>query len=144
MHKYLVKEATEQDLREFADGALSMIEHTNEGLYDELELFLYKKIHGCHFTDWLLDKAVSKMQNEDGSSGPHWTVEQTTSVAKQNNIMFSNFNEYDWNYVMNMMYSDYYGAIPNETSYYVKLSRKFLEDKDADTGKALRYYLAMK
>ena len=45
---------------------------------------------------------------------------------------------------MNMIYSDYYGSVPNETTSYAKLARKFLEDKDAEEGKALRYYLAMK
>ena len=144
MHKHLLKDASEEQLREFMDDALTMIKETNKDLYDSLELYLYKEIHGCHFSDWLLDKALSKMYNEDGTTGGHWTVEQTTSVAKQNNIIFDKFNEYDWNYVMNMIYSDYYGAVPNETSSYVKLSKKFLEDKDAKQGKALAYYLAMK
>lgn len=144
MHKHLLKDASEEQLREFMDDALTMIKETNKDLYDSLELYLYKEIHGCHFSDWLSDKALSKMYNEDGTTGGHWTVEQTTSVAKQNNIIFDKFNEYDWNYVMNMIYSDYYGAVPNETSSYVKLSKKFLEDKDAKQGKALAYYLAMK
>ena len=144
MHKHLLKDASEEQLREFMDDALTMIKETNKDLYDSLELYLYKEIHGCHFSDWLLDKALSKMYNEDGTTGGHWTVEQTTSVAKQNNIIFDKINEYDWNYVMNMIYSDYYGAVPNETSSYVKLSKKFLEDKDAKQGKALAYYLAMK
>ena len=42
---------------------------------------------------------------------------------------------------MNMMYSDYYGVVPNEVSSYVKLAKRFLEDKDSSVGKALRYYL---
>lgn len=58
--------------------------------------------------------------------------------------MENNFNEYDWNYVMNMIYSDYYGAITNDTSAYGKLAKKFLMDKDAKHGKAFHYYLAMK
>jgi hypothetical protein len=28
--------------------------------------------------------------------------------------------------------------------HYVKMAKKFLEDKDAPEGKALKYYLAMK
>lgn len=27
--------------------------------------------------------AVEGMENEDGTKGPHWTVEETTSVANQ-------------------------------------------------------------
>lgn len=61
--------------------------------------------------------------------------------AEQSGIAFEHYNEYDWNYVMNMMYSDFYGAISNDTSAYVKLAKKWLEDKDAVDGKALCYYL---
>lgn len=78
------------------------------------------------------------------TKGPHWTLEQTNSVARSNGIDFDTFNEYDWNYVMNMMYSDYYGAVSNDTNMYAKLSKKFLEDKDAKNGKAFCYYMAMK
>lgn len=45
---------------------------------------------------------------------------------------------------MNMIYSDYFGSVPNDTSVYSKMAYKFLEDKDAPEGKALHYYLAMK
>ena len=144
MHKKLIKIATDEQLREFVDDALGMIKGTNEDLYDELELHLYKEIYGCHFCDWLLEKAVSKMVNEDGTTGGHWSVEQTNSVAKSLGVSFMDFNEYDWNYAMNMMYSDYYGAVSNDASTYGKMAKKFLEDKDAKHGKALLYYIAMK
>lgn len=144
MHKHLLKVATDEQVRAFVDDALSMIKETHEDLYEDLEMYLYKELYGCHFCDWLLEKAVNKMDNEDGSTGGHWTLEETNSVAKQNGITFDRFNEYDWNYVMNMKYSDYYGAVPNDLSSYVKLARKFLMDKDAKEGKALKYYLAMK
>ena len=144
MHKYLLKEASDSQLREFIDDALGMIKETNDELYETLETYLYKEIHGCHFSDWLLQKATKYMANEDGTTGAHWTVEQTNAVARQNGITFEKFNEYDWNYVMNMIYSDYYGAISNDVSSYYKMAKKFLEDKDAKEGKALTYYWAMK
>ena len=84
------------------------------------------------------------MINEDGTHGPHWTVEQTTDAARNNGITFKEYNEYDWNYVMNMIYSDYFGAVNDDTNIYVRMSKKFLQDKDAKDGKALCYYLAMK
>ena len=141
MHKNLLKEATNEQVKEFVNNTLTMLKETNHDLYEELELHLYKELHGCHFTDWLVEKATSNMINEDGSVGRHWSIEQTNNIAKQNNISFTNFNEYDWNYVLNMIYSDYYGAVVNETLSYVKLARKFLEDKDAHEGKALKYYI---
>jgi hypothetical protein len=144
MHKTLIKMASNEQLRTFVDDALTMLKETNPETYEELETYLYKEIYGKHFSDWLLEKATKNMVNEDGTKGAHWNVEQTSSVARSNGISFDTFNEYDWNYVMNMMYSDYYGAISNDTNAYVRLAKKFLEDKDAKEGKALCYYLAMK
>ncbi len=144
MHKKLIEAANYEQLKDFAMDALSMLKETNPKTYEDLELYLYKEIYGCHFSNWLLDKATSKMINEDGTTGPHWTIEQTNSVAKNLGIAFEDFNEYDWNYVMNMIYSDYYGAVSNDTSVYAKLAKKFLTDKDAKKGKAFCYYMAMK
>lgn len=141
MHKKMINDATEEQLKEFITDAISMIKETNYDLYEKLEMYLYKEIYGCHFNEWMLEKATSKMINEDGTNGAHWTLEQTNNVAKQLGINFMNYNEYDWNYTMNMIYSDYYGAVANDTNVYAKMSRKFLEDKDAKEGKALHYYL---
>lgn len=44
---------------------------------------------------------------------------------------------------MNMVYSDYYGTVPDDISAYVKLADKFIHDKDAGVGKAFKYYVAM-
>lgn len=144
MHKKMIKEATDEQLREFIDDAMGMIKETNYDLYEDLEMYLYKELYGCHFNEWLLEKATKMMINEDGTIGPHWNIEQTNNVARQLGIDFTTFNEYDWNYTMNMIYSDYYGAVQNDTTIYAKLARKFLEDKDAKEGKALKYYLKMK
>ena len=144
MHKKILKDLSEEQLKDFIDETILMVRETNQELYDKLELHLYKMAYGCHFNSWMLDKATSSMINEDGTTGPHWNINQTNSVAKSNGIIFDNFNEYDWNYVMNMLYSDYYGAVSNDTSVYVKLAKKFLDDKDAPKGKALHYYLAMR
>ena len=145
MHRKIIEDATHEQLKDFAYKAFDMIKRVaDEDTYEDIEMILYKDVYGCHFTKWLLEKALCCMENEDGTKGGHWTVEQTTMVARNNGISFDHFNEYDWNYAMNMIYSDYYGSVPNETTSYAKLARKFLEDKDAEEGKALRYYLAMK
>ena len=143
MHSKMLKEATPEQLHKFAEHALDEVKASDKELYFKLEMELYREIYGDHFNPWLLEKALSKMVNEDGTTGGHWTVDQTTMVARSNGIEFKKFNEYDWNYVMNMIYSDYYGSVPNETSVYVKMARKFIEDKDSEEGKAIRYYFAM-
>ena len=144
MHKQLIKRASNEQLREFVDDAMSMIKETYHSLYEDLEKYLYKEIYGCHFSDWLLDKALNDMINEDGTTGGHWNLEQTNSVAKSIGVRFDKFNEYDWNYTMNMLYSDYYGSVPNDASTYGQMAIKFLNDKDAIDGKAYKYYMAMR
>lgn len=49
------------------------------------------------------------MKNEDGTKGPHWTVEETTSVANQMgiNLKSEKHNKWDWFVAMNMIYSDF-------------------------------------
>lgn len=141
MHKKIIEDATAEQIKEFLRDTLSMLKITDKELYDDLEMRLYKEVYGCHFNNWLLKEATEKMINEDGTTGPHWTLEQTNSVAKANGLKFEHFNEYDFNYVMNMVYSDYYGSIVNDTNNYYKLARAFLIDKDGHKGKALKYYL---
>lgn len=143
MHTRIIEDATLEQLKDFAHYSLGMVKRIDEDVYEDIEMYLYKEVYGCHFTKWLLDKALKEMINEDGTIGGHWSVEQTTMVARNNGLEFKHFNEYDWNYVMNMIYSDYYGSVPNETTVYFKMAKKFIEDKDAEDGKALKYYLAM-
>lgn len=140
MHRMMLEQASHDHLKHFIDRMFMELKEKNHEMYEELEEELYEDVYGCHFNEWMLEKALSKMHNEDGTMGGHWTVEQTTDVAKQHGITFDSFNKYDWNYVMNMIYSDYYGAIPNDVSYYAKMSKKFLEDKDGHKGKAYHYY----
>lgn len=144
MHRTLIEKANDSQIREFTTDILSMLKETNHDLYEELEINLYKKVYGKHFSDWLLEKATKNMINEDGTHGPHWSVEQTTNAARNNGITFKEYNEYDWNYTMNMIYSDYFGSVPDDVNTYAKMTRKFLQDKDAKEGKALCYYLAMR
>ena len=36
----------------------------------------YEAEHGPHFNEEHARKAVSKMENEDGTRGPHWSIEE--------------------------------------------------------------------
>lgn len=62
----------------------------------------YEAEHGPHFDEEMARKAVSKMENEDGSRGQHWSIEETTSLANQHGIrMDEKFNKYDWYVALN-------------------------------------------
>lgn len=107
----------------------------------------YEKEHGPHFNEEYARKAVMKMENEDGTRGPHWSLEETTTLASQYGIALgSKFNRYDWFVALNMVYSDYYRVImnitgSNNTKHYVEFAKAWLNDKDVDEGKMWYYYI---
>lgn len=107
----------------------------------------YEAEHGPHFNDEHARKAVSKMENEDGSHGPHWSIEETTTLAAQYGIAIGNkFNRYDWFVALNMIYSDYYKVIvnitnSNNTKHFVEFAKAWLCDKDIAEGKMWYYYI---
>lgn len=91
----------------------------------------YEAEHGPHFNEEHARKAVSKMENEDGTRGPHWSVEETTALASQYGInLGSRFNRYDWFVALNMVYSDYYKVIismtnSNSTKHFVETEVRY-------------------
>jgi len=107
----------------------------------------YEKEHGPHFNEEYARKAVMKMENEDGTREPHWSLEETTTLASQYGIALgSKFNRYDWFVALNMVYSDYYRVImnitgSNNTKHYVEFAKAWLNDKDIDEGKMWYYYI---
>ncbi len=84
------------------------------------------------FTREDAEKWVSHMENEDGTTGARWRMEQTDAVA---NITGVNMKPCIWNTAMNMMYSDYYGVAAkyglDRPEFYADLAKAFLMDKDA-------------
>ena len=75
-----------------------------------------------------------KMKNADGTTGGHWTVDQTTSVASSYGVYFEHLDEMDWNVTLNMMYSDYCDVAKkmnvNNIEFYVCMAKAFLFDPD--------------
>ena len=106
----------------------------------------YEAEHGPHFNEEHARKAVSKMENEDGTRGPHWSLDETTSFANQYGInLNSKFNRYDWFVALNMVYSDYYRVIVSmigsaSVKHFVEMAQAWLNDKDVDEGKMWYYY----
>lgn len=75
------------------------------------------------------------MENEDGTSGAHWTMEQTSAVAKQHGIVFDHVTDMEWCVIMNAMYSDYCKTAKkynvDKPDFYADLAKDFLFDKDS-------------
>ena len=74
------------------------------------------------------------MVNDDGTTGGHWTTEQTSAVADSVGMTFERVSPAEWNAAMNMMYSDYCG-VGNKygvstPGFYADMAHAFLFDKD--------------
>lgn len=126
----------------------SLLEKGFTILKSELAANMYEAINGPHFDEEHARYAVEGMENEDGTKGPHWTVEETTSVANQMgiNLKSEKHNKWDWYVAMNMIYSDYYKAVvamtgSANTKHFAELAKAWLCDKDIDEGKMWHYLI---
>lgn len=86
-------------------------------------------------------KWMQGLKNEDGSTGPHWTMEQTTQVLKQKGLQL---DPLEFWVAMNAVYSDYFGVAKkmnvNNVDFYVYMAKAFIEDKDSQPNRLARYY----
>ena len=77
--------------------------------------------------DW-----ASRMENQDDTKGPHWTMGQAEAVAK---AMGVHVRPELWWLALNAMYSDHFKSASknglDRTEYYAGLAEEFLMDKDA-------------
>lgn len=86
-------------------------------------------------------KWVSQMQNADGSTGGHWSMEQTSQILRQRGYQHG---QEEWYAILNAMYSDYcrtakqFGV--DNVDFYASMAHDWLDDDDAREGKAERYY----
>ena len=78
-----------------------------------------------------------KMENEDGTRGAHFDMQQIMNVAEKLNVKFDEFDEREFCIAVNMMYSDYckvarkYVAPDKELMFFAELAKAFLDDEDA-------------
>lgn len=126
---------------------ISRIIKSINAMRERLKIERHEAMYGPHFNEECALKAVSKMENEDGSRGEHWSLEETASIANQYgiNLKGEKYNKYDWYVALNMIRSDYYRAVVTMTSsdhikYFVELAKAWLNDKDIEEGKMWYYY----
>lgn len=115
--------------------------------YNKLMAKLHKMFDGEHMTHDMLVTANEHFENVDGTIGFKWDLKTTTQVAEGMGVHFNEYTKEDFNYIMNMLYSDFskvlakYGI--NRPSVYVELADAFLDDPDGPSDKAVRYFKAM-
>lgn len=87
--------------------------------------------------EWAAD-----MDNEDGTHGPHWSMDQVRQLMAQRGITCP---LPDFFAVLNAVYSDYVKVakkhgVGGNMDYYVDMALAWLDDKDAVEDKAAAYY----
>lgn len=106
-------------------------DHENEA-YEEYE-HKYEKEEKKMTMKEIAEKWTKGMKNEDGTSGPHWSLTETKEVAEKHKM--TKYDEYAWYVTMNMMYSDYYKVIEklgaDPVSFACYMSDAFLGDADS-------------
>lgn len=97
-------------------------------------------------SDMGMDEHLAKewtamMENEDGTKGPHWSMEQIKKVIEQRGLHGDPVEIW---VAMNMMYSDYCKVAKklgvNTMDFYAEMARAFLDDKDAGVPDKLAAY----
>ena len=150
MKEYIEKLHTK--LHEAMEKPVALGSAEEVGLYAKTICRL-EKLHGNHdepeaatFDRETAMQWAANMQNADGTTGPHWTMEQTTAVAESMGIQAPVVPRWAWGVTMNMMYSDYYPVAVefglNRPEFYAALAKAFLLDKDGPgpEQKLMAYY----
>lgn len=127
-----------EEMEEIVCEALEEIRGRCPRLFWETAYKLHCVAYGPHFDENLAKKAVARMKNVDGSSGEHWTYEQTSQLADQQGIT----QKADWYYVMNMLYSDYSEIYGSDINMYIRVAKAYMSDPDAPEGKVFDLWLA--
>ena len=89
---------------------------------------------------------AAAMRNADGTTGPHWSMDQTSAIADGMGVQETDIPRWTWGVAMNMMYSDYYHVAVefglNRPEFYAALAKAFLLDKDGPgpEQKLMAYY----
>ena len=98
---------------------------------------------GEPFTEEDAKHWAAKMENADGTTGEHWTMEQTSQVAT---VAGAHYAPWVWYAALNMAYSDYFAVATkyglDRPEFYADLAKAFLDDKDAGGAekKIAEYY----
>lgn len=132
--------------REYQDGYMSgynydrreMPRERREGrFYEDWDEMDDDDRHKAKLNDYNPREWAKEMQNADGSSGAHWSMEDTETVRKTRNI--NDCKPEDFWIAMNMMYSDYQGVAKkygiDKPEFYADMARGFLMDKDSKQGR---------
>lgn len=94
---------------------------------------------GPHFNVDIAIKAVTSMENVDGTTGQHWTFAEVEKEAQKRNID----HPADLYYAINMLYSDLANVLGKDPEKYIAVAKAlYWDDPDMPEGKLFKQYVA--
>lgn len=138
--RHIIEHGTNEDMHELEElfgKAVEDLKESDKDKYCEIAYRIHKIAYDGHLGEDLAKKWVSCMENKDGTKGAHWSWDETESVRKQ---YAPQHESSDFFAVANMIYSDYYNP-RFDTATYAQLAIDWLDDKDVDDCKTLKYYM---
>ena len=111
------------------------VEHCNPNLHHCVKMKVYELAYDGVLTKNLAEHLVEHLE----STGEKWPMETTSQVARQSGIMFNEYSECTFYYMMNRMWNDYSHILGADVNLYIKMVKSFLSE-DAD-HKAFKYAL---
>lgn len=131
--KYKEKPTTWSNLRAVAE--MEEARHWLQACYERKCSCEDEYDEDAEFTEEMAHEWAKGMENEDGTMGAHWTMEQTTAVAEQMGVEFEHITPYCFWITMSMMYSDYCKTAQkhgvDRADFYADLACDFLFDVDS-------------
>lgn len=100
---------------------------------------LYEMCNGKHFDETTGMEIVAGMENVDGTTGEHFSMEECQDYSnrfKMGPKGDGKYNEWDWYVIMNMMWSDYSEVLGNKVELYLAMTDAYFNGPDEDEGKA--------
>lgn len=128
----IIRHGSPEDMHRVEDLFLATYTASDEPTRKHVFHHLHKIAYGPHLSRDMADDWTSHMLNKDGSTGPHWSYDQTSPLAEHR-------NKEDFFAVLNMMWSDYFSPALTQQNY-ISLARDFIDDKDGPEDKTLKYY----
>lgn len=138
--RHIIERGLNEDMRELEElfnKAVEDLRENNKDKYCEIAYRIHKIAYGGHLGEELAKKWVSHMENKDGTKGAHWSWDEVESIRKQ---YAPKTDTSDFYASISMMYSDYYNS-RFDTATYAQLALDWLDDKDVDDCKTLKYYM---
>ena len=84
---------------------------------------------------------VSSLKNADGSTGPHWSFDETRQIQNQYNVLCDAATFYA---VTNSLFSDFDPVLRkfnvSSPEFYAMMAKSWIEDKDAVSDKTTAYW----